>query len=160
MKNTLVDSFIFLFERELDKLEAEIKQYTDEATLWKLEGDIKNTAGNLCLHLCGNLQHYIGAQLGHSGYLRNRPLEFSAKGVPRTLLLKEVQKTKQVVSATLKKLNDEAIRQIYPEEALGYPMTTVFFLTHLFAHLGYHLGQINYHRRIISRAAPAGIGSV
>jgi hypothetical protein len=149
MKNPLIDSFVFLFERDLDKLEAEINQYTDEALLWKVEADIKNAAGNLCLHLCGNLQHYIGAQLGHSGYQRNRPLEFSAKGVPQALLLKEVQRTKQVVSATLKKLNDEAIRQIYPEEVLGYPMTTVFFLTHLFGHLGYHLGQINYHRRLV-----------
>lgn len=155
MKNTLIDSFVFLFERELDKLEAEIKQYTDEASLWKLEGDIKNTAGNLCLHLCGNLQQYIGAHLGHSGYLRNRPLEFSAKGVSRAVLLKEVQKTKQVVSATLKKMNDDALRQIYPEEVLGYPMTTVFFLTHLFGHFGYHLGQINYHRRITSKPAAA-----
>lgn len=151
MKNTLIDSFVFLFERELDKLEAEIKQYPDEASVWKLEGDIKNPGGNLCLHLCGNLQQYIGEQLGHSGYQRNRPLEFSARNVSRALLLNEVQKTKLVVSATLKKLNDESIRQMYPEEVLGYPMTTVFFLTHLLAHLGYHLGQINYHRRLIGR---------
>lgn len=151
MKNTLIDSFVFLFERELDKLEAEIKQYPDEASIWKLDGDIKNPAGNLCLHLCGNLQQYIGAQLGDSGYQRNRPLEFSARDVSRVQLLNEVQKTKLVVSATLKKLSDESIRQIYPEEVLGYPMTTVFFLTHLLAHLGYHLGQINYHRRLIGR---------
>lgn len=149
MKTTLIDSFVFLFERDLDKLEAEIKQYPDEASLWKLEGDIKNPAGNLCLHLCGNLQHYIGVQLGDSDYQRNRPLEFSARGVSRALLLNEVQKTRHVVSATLKKLNDESIRQMYPEEVLGYPMTTVFFLTHLLAHLGYHLGQINYHRRLV-----------
>jgi hypothetical protein len=151
MKNTLIDSFVFLFERELDKLEAEIRQYPDEASVWKLEGDIKNPGGNLCLHLCGNLQQYIGEQLGHSGYQRNRPLEFSARGVSRAQLLNEVQKTKVVVSATLKKLDDESIRQMYPEEVLGYPMTTVFFLTHLLAHLGYHLGQINYHRRLIGR---------
>lgn len=151
MKNTLIDTFVFLFERELDKLEAEIKQYPDEASVWKLEGDIKNPGGNLCLHLCGNLQQYIGEQLGHSGYKRNRPLEFSARDVPRAQLLNEVQKTRLVVSTTLKKLNDESIRQMYPEEVLGYPMTTVFFLTHLLAHLGYHLGQINYHRRLIGR---------
>ncbi|MBT1699888.1 DUF1572 family protein [Fulvivirgaceae bacterium PWU4] len=151
MKNTLIESFVFLFERELDKLEAEIKQYPDEASVWKLEGDIKNPGGNLCLHLCGNLQQYIGEQLGHSGYQRNRPLEFSARDVSRAQLLNEIQKTKLVVSATLRKLDDESIRQMYPEEVLGYPMTTVFFLTHLLAHLGYHLGQINYHRRLIGR---------
>lgn len=151
MKNTLIDSFVFLFERELDKLEAEIKQYPDEASVWRLEGDIKNPGGNLCLHLYGNLQQYIGEQLGHSGYQRNRPLEFSARDVSRAQLLNEIQKTKLVVSATLRKLSDESIRQMYPEEVLGYPMTTVFFLTHLLAHLGYHLGQINYHRRLIGR---------
>jgi hypothetical protein len=150
MKTLLTDTYIFLFERDLDKLESEIRQYPDEATIWKLHGEIKNTAGNLCLHLCGNLQHYVGALLGHSGYQRNRPFEFAAKSIPRETLLLEIAKTKKVVSLTLKKLNEASLTAIYPEETLGYPMTTAFFITHLFGHFGYHLGQINYHRRLMA----------
>lgn len=154
MKNQITDTFIFLFERDLDKLENEIRQYPDETSIWKLQGEIKNTAGNLCLHLCGNLQHYVGALLGNSGYQRNRPFEFSAKGIPRETLLLEIAKTRKVVSATLQKLNESSLAAIYPEETLGYPMTTAFFLTHLFGHLGYHLGQINYHRRLVACEKP------
>jgi hypothetical protein len=148
METTLTGTFIFLFDRDLGKLEAEIGQYKEEAALWKVAGSINNAAGNLCLHLCGNLQHYIGAQLGHSGYIRNRPHEFAARGISRADLLGEVQRTRQVVAATLRVLDDKTLGMTYPEEVLGYPMTTVFFLTHLLAHLGYHLGQINYHRRL------------
>ena len=150
MENPLVNAFIFLFERELEKLEAEIRQYTDEKSLWRTTGDIANPAGNLCLHLCGNLQHYIGANLGNTGYERNRPLEFSAKEILQKDLLAEIQKTRDTVLQVLKTLDDRAIHEAYPENVLGYPMTTVFFLNHLFGHLSYHLGQINYHRRIIT----------
>lgn len=149
MRNALVSSFIFLFERDLDRLESEIKQYPDESLLWKVAGQIPNSPGNLCLHLCGNLQNYIGAILGKTGYERNRPYEFSAKGLSKEHLLEEVRRTKSAVSTTLKTMNDEQLNLPYPEDVLGYPMTTVFFLNHLFGHFGYHLGQINYHRRLI-----------
>jgi hypothetical protein len=152
MDQRLTDTFIFLFERDLKKLESEISLYSDEPSLWRLSGAITNPAGNLCLHLCGNLQHYVGALLGNSGYIRNRPLEFSLNDIPKTKLLAEIKTTRDVVIHTLKNLKDEDLSLTYPEETLGYPMTTHFFLTHLFGHLGYHLGQINYHRRIICSA--------
>ena len=150
METPLVNAFIFLFEREIGKLETEIRQYPDEESLWRTSGDIINPAGNLCLHLCGNLQHYIGANLGNTGYVRDRPREFAAKGILQKNLLQEIQTTKDNVLSTLRTLDDNKIHEVYPENVLGYPMTTVFFLNHLFGHLGYHLGQINYHRRIIA----------
>lgn len=150
MENVLVNSFVFLFERELGKLQHEIEQYPEEKLLWQTAGQISNPPGNLCLHLCGNLQNYIGATLGSTGYIRNRPYEFSARDLTRSHLIAEISQTKSSVINTLKKLTDESLHRQYPEEALGYPMTTVFFLNHLFGHFGYHLGQINYHRRMIS----------
>jgi hypothetical protein len=150
MENMLINSFILVFERDLKKLETEIRQYRDDPSLWKVEGEINNSAGNLCLHLCGNLQHYIGALLGSTGYQRNRSLEFSAKGLSKKELLEEIDRTKHAVITTLKKLGANLLDQLYPEEVLGYPMTTVFFIIHLFGHFGYHLGQINYHRRLIA----------
>ena len=148
MKNALTKSFVFLFERDLTKLESEISQYADDGALWKVTGQITNPAGNLCLHLCGNLQYYLGTVLGKTGYVRNRPLEFSAKGISRDALMAEIVRTKKAVAETLGKLDDDQLAQSYPEDVLGYPMTTSFFLNHLFGHLGYHLGQVNYHRRL------------
>jgi hypothetical protein len=151
METSMINAFIQTFERDLNKLEAEINQYPDDSSLWKVSGEITNPAGNLCLHLCGNLQNYIGSLLGNTGYKRNRPLEFSARGLSKEELIKEIHRTKVSVLSTLGKLDEQILEEIYPEETLGYPMTTGYFLIHLFGHFGYHLGQINYHRRLLAK---------
>ncbi|MDZ7624548.1 MAG: DinB family protein [Ignavibacteriaceae bacterium] len=110
---------------------------------------VKNSAGNLCLHLCGNLQHFIGAVLGNSGYIRNRDAEFSKKNVPIRELVAEIELTAKVVEKALKNLPEEILEKTYPINVFGYEMTTEYFLTHLTTHLNYHLGQINYHRRLL-----------
>jgi len=139
-----------LFSRDLNKLYEEISSYQNEADIWQLKGDIKNTAGNLALHLCGNLQHFVGAILGGSGYKRDRENEFAARDIAREQLLTEISQTKEIVLKTLESLDDQAFKAQYPQESLGYPMTTEYFLIHLSGHLMYHLGQINYHRRLIA----------
>ena len=144
----LLHSLHKIFDRDIAKMEAEISQYPTEESLWNIDGAIKNPGGNLCLHLCGNLQHYIGAVLGGSDYKRNRDLEFSAKNVSRHDLLAEIQRTRQAVATTLEKLDPDLLEKEYPSPVFDYAMTTSFFLIHLSAHLGYHLGQINYHRRL------------
>jgi uncharacterized damage-inducible protein DinB len=151
MEKDFLTSLAKLFNRELTTLEKEITLYPTEEAIWQLGGEIKNTAGNLCLHLCGNLQHFIGTVLGHTGYVRNRDYEFSARDVGRDQLLREIHTTKEVVKATLLKLNEQELQKEYPLQPLGYPMTTSYFLIHLFGHFTYHLGQINYHRRLIAR---------
>ncbi|TAH40460.1 MAG: DinB family protein [Bacteroidetes bacterium] len=138
-----------LFLRDLTKLEAEISLYNDEKKLWAVGGSITNSAGNLTLHICGNLQHFIGAIIGKSGYVRNRDLEFSAKNIMRGDLLMELAKTKAIVETTLKNMHDEDLSQIYPVEKAGKEMNTAYMLNHLYGHLQYHLGQINYHRRLL-----------
>jgi uncharacterized damage-inducible protein DinB len=117
--------------------------------LWKIDNDILNSGGNLCLHLVGNLKHFFGAILGNSGYVRNREEEFSLKNIPKSELIQQIEETLNVVISTLSQLSEEDLEKEYPIEALGYPMTTEYFLIHLFGHLGYHLGQINYHRRLL-----------
>jgi uncharacterized damage-inducible protein DinB len=138
-----------LFQRDLEKLKTEITSYKDENKLWEISGDVKNSAGNLCLHICGNLQHFLGAVLGDSGYVRKRDEEFSRKKVPLKELLTEIDETLKIVTKTLNDLNKEKLAEIFPINVFGYEMTTGFFLTHLTTHLGYHLGQINYHRRLL-----------
>jgi hypothetical protein len=149
MKDLLLDSIRNVLIRDLDKLQAELKLYADEKSVWMIHKDIKNSAGNLCLHLCGNLQHYIGFVLGGIPYKRNRDNEFAAKGVPLKDLLSEIEKTKKAVSESLPKLTKEQLESDYPADVFGYPVKTLFFLVHLSAHLSYHLGQVNYHRRLV-----------
>src|SRR5688572_4986987 len=144
----IVETLLKLFDRDLQRLEEEFNLYPSEEAIWKLGGEIKNTGGNLCLHLCGNLQHYIGAILGRTSYVRNRDNEFAAKDISKADLIGEIQKTRQTVRDTLETLKPSVLEAEYPEQVLGYPMTTAFFLIHLSGHLNYHLGQVNYHRRL------------
>ncbi|HKP69125.1 MAG TPA: DinB family protein [Pyrinomonadaceae bacterium] len=141
---------IELYERDLDKLRTEIESYSSEADIWKTVDGISNSAGNLCLHLCGNLQHFFGAVVGDSGYVRDRPAEFEKKNIARDEMLATIDDTKTVVVETINKLTDEDFAKIYPIEVFGEPITTGYFLTHLTTHFNYHLGQINYHRRLLS----------
>ena len=132
-------------------MKSEIELFADEADLWKTSGDITNSAGNLCQHLVGNLQHFIGATLGRSGYVRDRDSEFATKNSSKEDLLKEIDATLAVVRETISKLNNDDLAKTYPIEVFGEPITTGFFLTHLTTHFNYHLGQINYHRRLLAR---------
>ncbi|MFM9903106.1 MAG: DinB family protein [Pyrinomonadaceae bacterium] len=140
-----------LYNRDLKKLRTEVESYSDEAALWTVSGEITNSAGNLCLHLVGNLKAFIGAQLGDSGYVRQRDLEFSTKGTPRAGLLQMIDETIVDVAAGLDKVTPEQLEAEYPIVVFAdrtEPMTTGWFLIHLATHLNYHLGQINYHRRL------------
>lgn len=128
------DILIELYERDPGRLKAEIEQYSDEADLWKTSGGITNSAGNLTLHLIGNLKHYIGAVLGGSGFVRDRDAEFSSEGVSRDKLTADIDTAGAVLKTTLEKLNNEDSAKTYPIEVFGRPMTTAFFLTHLTTH--------------------------
>ncbi|WP_374461801.1 DinB family protein [Chryseobacterium taeanense] len=145
----ITESIQSLFIRDLNKLRTEIDAYSDEKNIWKTDKNISNSAGNLCLHLVGNLSHFVGAILGKSGYVRTRELEFSLKDVPRAELIQQIESTTEIVNSSLGQLSAEEFMKEYPLEPFGYPMTTEYFLIHLFGHLSYHLGQINYHRRLL-----------
>lgn len=138
-----------LFERDLLKLKEEILLYKDENKMWLTENQISNSGGNLCLHLIGNLNHFIGATLGNSGYIRQRDLEFSSKDVPRATLIEKIDATIQVIVPVLNQLTQEQLEADFPLEKHGKIVTTEYMLLHLLTHLSYHLGQINYHRRLL-----------
>lgn len=140
-----------LFKRDLQKLRSEIELYQDEKNLWRTEKDIANSAGNLCLHLIGNLNAFIGAALGETNYIRHRSLEFSLKDIPRVELVKRINETITVVDETLDKLTEEQLAAEFPILVFKQKTTTVYMLVHLTTHLRYHLGQINYHRRLLDK---------
>jgi uncharacterized damage-inducible protein DinB len=139
---------IALFERELDTLKQEISAYEQDELLWKSLDGIQNPGGNLCLHLTGNLQHFIGATLGDTGYIRNRDAEFKLKNIPRIKLLEEIDNTRRIVTDTLEQVSRKELDSNYPIMVFEESMTTEFFLVYLLRHLSYHIGQINYHRRL------------
>ena len=143
------ESLIEIFERDLNRLITEINLYRDEDNLWMIKEGISNSAGNLTLHLLGNLNHFIGATLGHSGYVRYRDDEFALKNIPRADLVTNIENCILMVKATIQKLTAEDFEKLFPIEVFGKPLTTGFMLLHLSAHLAYHLGQINYHRRLL-----------
>ncbi len=140
-----------LFQRDLEKLKSEITSYKDEKKMWEVTGDLSNSAGNLCLHICGNLQHFIGFVLGISGYKRDRDSEFSRKNIPMDEVIRKIDHTIFTVKKTLNELDVNKLDEIYPINVFGKEMTTGFFLAHLTTHLNYHLGQINYHRRLLDK---------
>ncbi len=148
----LTDIIGQLITRDLNKLKEELDLYSNESSLWKTADGISNSGGNLSLHLVGNLRHFFGAVLGGTGYVRDRDLEFSAKGVSRAEILSGIDEALADVKLTLETLSDDALAKTYPIEVFGHPMTTGFFLTHLATHLTYHLGQVNYHRRLVANS--------
>ena len=146
----MVQTIQVLFERDLSKLYNEVKSYDHEKSLWSVQGEIINCGGNLALHIVGNLNHFVGAILGDTGYVRRRDDEFGLKDIPRDILLSQIEETRSMVNRTLAGMKRDDLSDIYPVEVFGSEMTTGYFLVHLHGHLNYHLGQVNYHRRMIN----------
>ena len=145
----MTTALIILYKRELNRLKDEISAYSDDTILWKVDKDLKNSGGNLALHLIGNLNHFIGATLGNSGYIRQRDKEFNDKNIPRNQVTDQIDELKIILESVLSSLTQKGLDKKYPIEVFGKPMTTEYFLLYLYGHLTYHLGQINYHRRLL-----------
>ena len=145
----LTITLIKIFKRDLNKLKKEIELYSDEHNLWLVDKEITNSAGNLCLHLIGNLNAFIGADIGNTGYIRKRDLEFSLKNVPRIEIIRKINEVILIIETTLLELTAEDLQKEFSRRVFEEKMTTEYFLVHLTTHLSYHLGQINYHRRLL-----------
>lgn len=146
-----MDSYKQLYITFLNSLRDEISSYNNEENIWKISGEISNTPGNLCLHICGNLNHFFGAVIGNTGYVRERDLEFSKKNVSRVELLKGVEETKNMIEKIFDGLNIDDLNKIYPVDKFGEKVTYGFIFSRLISHLAYHVGQINYHRRLLDK---------
>jgi uncharacterized damage-inducible protein DinB len=138
-----------ILARDLRALRRELEAYANERDVWRVEPGISNSAGNLALHLAGNIQYFIGRVLGGSGYERNREAEFGRRDVSKAELLHEVDAAIAAV-ALLSRVPDARLAQPFPEPVAGVTLATGDFLIHLAVHLTYHLGQVDYHRRIIT----------
>lgn len=145
--------------RDLRAVQRELAAYDNEADIWRCPETIPNSAGTLALHVVGNLRHYVGAVLGATGYVRDRPAEFSRRDVPRAELVHEIDLAVADVGAVMSRLTGPELDATFPEAVAGRHVVTADWLIHLSAHLGYHLGQMDYHRRLIAGNA-ASVGAV
>jgi hypothetical protein len=147
----LKETLIKIYEGDLRKVIKEIDQYKSEEDLWELEEGITNSGGNLALHLIGNINHFFGANLGNTGFKRERDLEFSDKNISRAEIIEGLENAINVLRETLNNLSDEDLHKDYPEKLGDAPQKTVAVVIYMLSHLNYHLGQINYHRRLITK---------
>lgn len=144
-----------MLERDLRALRREVEAYPDERDLWREVPGIANVAGTLVLHLTGNVQHYFGARLGGTGYVRDRPAEFARRNAARSDLLREIEAADAAVKAALSRLREPDLTAEFPETITGSRLVTGEYLVHLAVHFAYHLGQIDYHRRVVTARSVA-----
>jgi hypothetical protein len=150
--NITLSKLSAVFEKDLGRIKAEINQYPTNESLWKVASGINNSGGTLTLHICGNLQHFIGAMLGETRYIRDRSAEFASKGFNRSELIELIDTTHDAIVQSMEKLQPADLDLKYPVNASFGPdnMTIMQAFVILAAHLNYHLGQINYHRRLLT----------
>jgi len=144
LSNLLAD----FYEKDIRKLIEEVNLFNNEENLWKIEGSVKNSCGNLVLHIIGGLNHFVGTTLAHTGYIRNRDQEFISKGVERKDLAAQLEKLIPMINETVNTLTREEMEAEFPLFFDKPKTSTSYVLVQLLAHLNYHLGQVNYLRRI------------
>lgn len=149
----LQQDLVHHYHHYLDLLQQEIEAYEKDPLVWAIVEGISNSGGNLCTHLLGNLNHFIGKNIGKTGYKRDRPLEFECIDVPRDQLIKEIHETKEMIEKVILAVDD--LNADYANQISATPISIQHKLIHLIAHLSYHVGQINYHRRILEGATQA-----
>jgi uncharacterized damage-inducible protein DinB len=145
------ENLVLIFQRDIKALQKELLSYQAESNLWLTTAGISNSSGNLALHLIGNLNHFIGSILGNTGYLRTREREFADKNIDRDLIIKQLDNTSQMLGEVLPQLTAERLASEFPFRLQDQIWTVEGFLIHLIAHFDYHLGQVNYHRRLLDK---------
>lgn len=153
-----------IMTRELRALAREVQAYPDDASVWRTFPGMANSAGTLALHLVGNIQYYLGTKLGGDSYVRDRQAEFARRDVPRRELLSEIDRAIGVAERVLPKVSDQTMAANFPEPVGGKTLRTGEFLLHLASHLSWHLGQLDYHRRMVTgdsgKIGAIGIGEL
>ena len=145
LNNVLAD----FYERDLRKLIEEVNLFKDEENLWRTQGSVNNSCGNLVLHIIGGLNYLIGATLAHTGYVRERDNEFARKGVERKVLVAQLEELVPMINKTINALTPDEMEAEYPIFFDKPKTSNSYVLLQLSLHLNYHLGQVNYLRRIL-----------
>lgn len=162
--NPILNDIRLLLVRDLETMTREISMFPDDETIWETPEGITNPAGTLTLHVCGNLKHYVGAVLGGTGYVRNRPAEFSERSSSRQALIDEINETIEIIEDVVPTISESELNSVYPEQVGGFDQNTRLFLIHLCTHLAHHAGQTGYLRRILTgnsnSSGPASVRAI
>ncbi|HTE34178.1 MAG TPA: DUF1572 family protein [Chryseolinea sp.] len=145
MLNSILATF---YERDIRMLIDEVYLFKNEENLWRTQGSIRNSCGNLVLHIIGGMNYLIGANLAQTGYVRDRDQEFIRKGVERKVLVAQLEELIPMIIKTLNAL-DGRMEDEFPIMFDDMKRTNSYVLTQLSLHLNYHLGQVNYLRRVL-----------
>jgi uncharacterized damage-inducible protein DinB len=138
---------------ELEELHNGVKQTVDTLTdeqLWRRPLEPSNSIGHLVLHLTGNLNHFVGAQLGKTGYVRDREREFTETNLPgRETLVRGLDEAVATFTRVVSGLDVKQLTTPHPETRFG---TVTKTLIHLVAHFALHRGQISYLARLVKKS--------
>ena len=144
-------SLAALLRRDLTRLVQQIHSFPDDAALWQTLPGVSNCAGNLILHLEGNLREYVGRRLGGISYERNRPAEFTQTGLSRAELARRIESLHAIPEAVERITEEQWFSDCGDMLPGGRSMGQA--LLSLYGHFHYHLGQIDYLRRILTNGS-------
>ena len=147
--DTLKQDLRALYRRDLDQLIENVIE-TPEEDLWHVPEGVNNSCGVLVQHLVGNLNHFIGQGMGDTGYVRQRDREFTSTSVSKEELVESIEDLKLTLDEVLDSIEDGSLDQDFPMDT-PFDFSAGGVLMHLYGHLNYHLGQVNYLRRILSQ---------
>jgi uncharacterized damage-inducible protein DinB len=153
MPTSLTDDISLLLSRELESFERELALFPDDESIWRTSDGVSNSAANLALHVSGNLRHFVGAVMGGTGYVRNRPEEFARRSGTRAEVVAEIADAVRTVRGVLATFTEAQLDVELTPPGVPAPITTRRFLVHLCVHAGFHLGQAGYVRRLTMRDA-------
>jgi len=138
----LASSQQLLAKQNLPRIVECLQQLSEEEIWWR-PNPASNSAGNLVLHLCGNVRQWIISGLGGVEDARDRDREFAERGpIPRQGLVTQLRRTVQDACRVLAKLSDDSLSRKYRIQ--GYHVTGLDAVYHVAEHFGYHTGQIIY----------------
>ncbi|GGR11649.1 DinB family protein [Deinococcus ruber] len=147
----LIQELRLIYLREIATLERELALYPDDQSVWTVLPGLPNAGGTLFLHLAGSLQHFFGAVLGKTGYVRNRAAEFSTRDLPRADIQEQLSQARQAVNAAFANIRDVDLEEPFPVVFADEPFSNRLTLLQFSSHLAYHLGQIDFHRRAVTQ---------
>ncbi|MFT7590061.1 MAG: hypothetical protein ACI959_002283 [Limisphaerales bacterium] len=154
MNTTSVQVQITYYSRYIATLRKELDAYPNEEMLWQLVPGTTNSAGNLFLHLAGNLQHFIGYSLANTTYKRDRAAEFSLSNIPRQTIHSQLNDAEKAVQLAFGQMTDSQLSNPFPNWIIKHENASIAHaLGQFLSHLAYHTGQINYHRRYFTAKA-------
>lgn len=149
MSQPCLDALQHIFERDLQVVREEVVS-TPDRHLWTVPPGVHNAVGTLAIHICGNLEHFIGHLLGGSGYQRDRTAEFAGTPLAKSEVLDRIDSCQRAVANALGNLPLAALERPMPDPPPHHRgRSTLFFLMQLSCHLSRHTGQLHYLRRML-----------